>query len=34
MGQDKDRERSVSNFHPGQKRADLGKMNLTYYQTN
>lgn len=35
MGQDKDRERSLSNYHHGHNRLNLGKKNnLIYYQSN
>jgi len=34
-GQDKDRERSLTNYHPGQNRLNLGrKGNLIYLQSN
>ena len=35
VGQDKDRERLLSNYHHGQNRLDLGKkINLIYNQSN
>jgi len=34
VGQDKDRERSLTNYRHGQNRLDLGENNLIYYQSD
>ena len=34
VGQDQDRERSFTNYHHGQNRLNLGKINTVYCQSN